>query len=109
MNQTIHDEAVRLASRRYTEVVVRDTTTLGNPIYVARAVELKHCLAQGQTSKEALEELQSAKLDLIESLLEDGIPIPEPIGWFSPRRTTIPKLDVDPQPAAVPHLDLVLV
>lgn len=105
MNQRVHNEAVRLAGRRYTEVVIRETTTLGNPIYIARALELKFCTAQGSTSAEALAELQTAKLDLIESLLEDGIPIPEPIG-FSFKRTVMPKLEIDQQPAVDPHLVL---
>lgn len=105
MNQIIHDEAVRLAARRYTEVVIRETTTLGNPIYIARAIELRFCTAQGQTSSEALAELQTAKLDLIASLLEDGIPIPEPVG-FSFNHTVMPRLEIDQQPDVDPKLVL---
>jgi len=46
--------------------------------WVARIVELPHCLIYGNTPEEAIKEIEEVKLDWIQSNLEDGLPIPEP-------------------------------
>ncbi len=46
--------------------------------WVARVVELPHCLIHGDTPEEAIKEIEEVKLDWIKSNLEDGLPIPEP-------------------------------
>ena len=51
----------------------------GNGVYwVARIVELPHCLIHGDTPEEAVKELQDVKLDWLRSNLERGLKIPEP-------------------------------
>jgi antitoxin HicB len=49
------------------------------PYWVARVVELPHCLIHGDTPEEAIREIEEAKLDWIKSNIERGIKIPEPI------------------------------
>ena len=78
MSRDIRAEAEALAKRRYTEVVTRDVATTGEIGYFAYVVELRHCNAQGETADEARAELQAAKEDYIESLLERGLPVPDP-------------------------------
>jgi predicted RNase H-like HicB family nuclease len=46
--------------------------------WVARVVELPHCLIHGNTPEEAIREIEEVKIDWIKSNLEDGLPIPEP-------------------------------
>ena len=48
------------------------------PYWVARVLELPHCLIHGDTPEEAVKEIQEVKMDWIMSNLEDGLPIPEP-------------------------------
>ncbi len=49
------------------------------PYWVARIVELPHCLIHGDTPEEAVAEIEEVKRDWIESSLERGLKIPEPI------------------------------
>jgi antitoxin HicB len=46
--------------------------------WVARIVELPHCLIHGNTPEEAIKEIEDVKMDWIKSNLEDGLPVPEP-------------------------------
>ncbi len=46
--------------------------------WVARILELPHCMTHGATPEEALADLEDAKKEWIESNLEDGLPVPEP-------------------------------
>jgi predicted RNase H-like HicB family nuclease len=74
------ERAERLAARPYTTEVVRDESTDGEPMFLARHPELPGCQAQGETVDEALHNLNGARLDFIYFLLEDGLPVPEPAG-----------------------------
>jgi predicted RNase H-like HicB family nuclease len=47
--------------------------------WVARIVELPFCLIDGNTPEEALKEIEEVKLEWLQSNLEDGRPIPEPV------------------------------
>lgn len=47
--------------------------------WVARVVELPHCMIHGDTAEEAVKEIEEVKRDWIKSNLEDGLPIPEPV------------------------------
>ncbi|MBI4331167.1 MAG: toxin-antitoxin system HicB family antitoxin [Chloroflexi bacterium] len=47
--------------------------------WVARVVELPHCLIHGSSPEEAVREIQEVKRDWIRSNLERGLTIPEPI------------------------------
>lgn len=46
--------------------------------WVARVVELPHCMTHGATPEEALKDVEDAKREWLKSNLEDGLPIPEP-------------------------------
>lgn len=78
MSEIYREQATKLADQFLLNIVSLDQTTDGNPIYLARALELPGCLAQGKTSGEALMSLIDARIDYIESLLEDGLPVPRP-------------------------------
>jgi predicted RNase H-like HicB family nuclease len=78
MNMDLRKKAENLAARPYINQVVLDETTTGQPIYVALSPELEGCIAQGETPDEALSNLVSARIDFIQSLLEDSLAIPEP-------------------------------
>ena len=61
----------------YTITLKRGTGD-GEEYWVARIVELPHCMTHGSTPEEALRDIEDAKKEWIESNLEDGLPIPEP-------------------------------
>lgn len=71
-------KAEELARRPYLIVTSVDMTTEGQPIYFARVLEIEGCFGQGKTRDKAIEDLRLAMVDLIESLLKDGLPVPEP-------------------------------
>lgn len=48
--------------------------------FVAYAPTLKGCVSQGQTKEEALKNIKEAMEVYIESLLDDGLPVPTEIG-----------------------------
>ena len=51
----------------------------GNGIYyVARVVELPHCMIHGDTPEEAVKEIEEVKMEWIRSNLKRGLKIPEP-------------------------------
>ena len=50
----------------------------GKEYWVARVVELPHCMTHGDTPEEALIDIEDAKKEWIKSNLEDGLPVPEP-------------------------------
>ena len=54
-----------------------ETTADGRTIYVARSTCLKGCMAQGDTVREALAELEENEKDWLEAAREFGLPIPE--------------------------------
>ncbi len=61
----------------YTTVVEKRDDGQG-PYYVARILELPHCLIHGDTPEEAVSELSDVKRDWLEDCLERRIHIPEP-------------------------------
>jgi predicted RNase H-like HicB family nuclease len=77
MNKASELAAV-LSNRPYLVIVRRDETTDGIPVFVASHPELADCIAQGFTPVEAIEELNHARFDYITSLVDDGLPVPEP-------------------------------
>ncbi len=50
----------------------------GEEYWVARVVELPHCMTHGATPEEALRDVDDAKREWLKSNIEDGLPIPEP-------------------------------
>ena len=76
MTNEIEDRAKSLASQPYTVEVMKDKTTAGEDVFLARNPQLYGCMAQGATVEEAIVNLADARLDYIEDLLEDGDPVP---------------------------------
>ncbi len=70
--------AEELAKRPYLVMISVQETTDNQPIHFARVLEMDGCFGQGETREQALKDLHLAMVDFIESLLEDGLPIPEP-------------------------------
>jgi predicted RNase H-like HicB family nuclease len=78
MKEEFLARATELARRPYRVVVMNDETTDGNLIFLAANPELPGCMAQGVTIAEATQELETARVDYIVSLIEDGLPVPIP-------------------------------
>jgi predicted RNase H-like HicB family nuclease len=74
-----HAKAIELAKRPYSIRTSLDETTEGQPIYFARVSELDGCFGQGKTPEKAIADLRLAMIDFIESLLDDGLPVPDPV------------------------------
>jgi len=60
-------------------IIVEKWDDGNGPYWVARVVELPHCLIHGDTPEEAIAEIEEVKRDWIKSNLERGLKIPEPI------------------------------
>lgn len=60
-------------------IIVEQWDDGNGPYYVARVVELPHCLIHGDTPEEAIKEIEEVKKDWIKSNLERGLKIPEPV------------------------------
>lgn len=50
----------------------------GDEYWIARVLELPHCLTHGATPEEALRDIEDAKREWLGSNLEAGLPVPEP-------------------------------
>jgi antitoxin HicB len=61
----------------YTVIVKRGTGD-GAEYWIARVLELPHCMTHGATPEEALRDIEDAKREWLKSNLEAGLPIPEP-------------------------------
>ena len=48
--------------------------------YVIYAPALKGCISQGRTKEEALRNIREAMEAYVESLIEDGLPVPTEVG-----------------------------
>jgi predicted RNase H-like HicB family nuclease len=77
MTSKIEDRAKYLASQPYAVEVMKDKTTTGEDVFLAKNPQLYGCMAQGATIEEAIANLADARLDYIEDLLEDGDPVPD--------------------------------
>ena len=86
MNKVRLKEAKRLAARQYQIRIFADETTDGEPGYYAMIPEMPGCVSDGATVEEAKENLESARVDFIYFLLEDGLSVPEPQVASSPVR-----------------------
>ncbi|MCL5611680.1 MAG: type II toxin-antitoxin system HicB family antitoxin [Chloroflexi bacterium] len=71
-------KAEELATRPYVIMTSVEKTTDDQPIYFARVLEMDGCFGQGKTREAAIEDLHLAMVDFIESLVEDGLPVPKP-------------------------------
>jgi len=95
MNNELKKRAEELASRQYTVIVVRDTTTEGEPIFIALNPELEGCYAQGETAQAAEVNLSMFRVDFILHLLEHGLPVPEPAWAFAEEAAFSHVCDID--------------
>lgn len=73
---TIRERAEMLAARRWLTARWQDQTTDGRLCWMAANPQLPGCKAQGWTEAEALDNLAEARVDYIESLLEDNLSVP---------------------------------
>ncbi len=62
----------------YPIIVKESTYTDGSPCYEAEHPDLPGCMGQGNSVPEAIEDLRHSRYLYIESLIEDGLPIPTP-------------------------------
>jgi len=62
----------------YTITVKRGTGD-GEEYWIARVLELPHCITHGTSPEEALRDIEDAKREWLISNLEAGLPIPEPV------------------------------
>jgi predicted RNase H-like HicB family nuclease len=62
----------------YTAIISPAEDNDGSICYVARLLELPHCIGVGKTPEEAVSELEIHKRLKLEGHLELGFPIPEP-------------------------------
>jgi predicted RNase H-like HicB family nuclease len=72
------DEAEILARKPYSVLVIRDMTAEGKAVFLAVNPELEGCMAHGETSEEAIKNLQEARTDYIQVCLISGTPVPTP-------------------------------
>lgn len=79
MTDELWAEAERLASRNYRVEFERDYLSSGQVVYMARNPNLPGCKAQGATMDEAQANLDDARIDYIYALLDEGLPVPEPL------------------------------
>lgn len=50
----------------------------GEAYWIARVLELPHCMTHGATPEEAIRDIEDAKREWLKSNFEAGLPIPEP-------------------------------
>lgn len=62
-------------------ITIKKGTGYGEEYWVARVIELPHCITTGSTPEEALTDIEDAKKEWIESNLEDSLPVPEPFTY----------------------------
>lgn len=106
-------QAKTLAERPYTLEIIKDRTSDGTPIYLVRNPELPGCMAQGATIPEAEENLFEARIEFIESLLREGLEVPDPIvtatqTWASASFTHFQIVGVLDEPAFIRDLSQVV-
>jgi antitoxin HicB len=61
----------------YTIILKRGTGD-GKEYWIARVLELPHCMTHGATPEEALKDIEDAKREWLKSNLDASLPIPEP-------------------------------
>ena len=79
MGSHLLESAKKLSMRQYHVMAAKSETTDGQPIFNACTLEIKGCIGQGNSPEQAIEDLRDALVNYIESLLEDGLEIPEPV------------------------------
>jgi antitoxin HicB len=65
----------------YTINVKRITDDAIEAYWVARVAEIPHCMTHGATPEEAIRDIEDAKREWLQSNLDRGLPIPEPVKY----------------------------
>jgi len=78
MNNIIKDKKLEYYAKLPYTIILERYDDQGT-YWVARVAELPFCMIHGNTSEEALKDIEEVKLDWIQSNLEEGRPIPEPV------------------------------
>jgi len=78
----------------YTAIIIDDIDTDGKRCFRAEYLELPGCMSHGYRRDEALSNLEEAKRLHIESLLELGLVIPEPVSPFTTTSCSSPTLNL---------------
>lgn len=92
------NEADRYMALPYTIEVTRDERR-HDALHVARVVEFEGCIAQGRTEAEARAELRDAQRLFIETMLKNGVRVPEPRNSPGSARVPPPITRSSPSPA----------
>ena len=74
----MNNKAKALSDRSYYTEVRYIPEGNGSPDYIAEHPEIAQCIAQGDTPEEALQNLASVRAEIIEYLVENDLPVPDP-------------------------------
>jgi len=75
------DIARQLAARPYHFTLTKEELAEGEVAFAAAVIELPHCIGQGSTPQEALDDLHEVVFEYILGFLEDGIEVPDPYSF----------------------------
>jgi predicted RNase H-like HicB family nuclease len=100
----IQAEAKRLSQRKYVTIIRYEPDTDGTEAYFAFHPDFEGCMAQGRTPKEARENLDAAREDIIAYLLENDLPVPEPQPLIG-KVLVEPSADKQPPAVQAPKID----
>jgi antitoxin HicB len=76
------EEIRKLSDRKYQTVIKLEEATDGSYCYIAYHPELPGCMSQGNTPQEAEENLREATQMVIEHLVSNNLPVPDPALLF---------------------------
>ncbi len=83
MADDLWNQAEQLANRNYSFIVMQDEYSTGGIAFVASNPDLPGCKSQGDTMDDALNNLDLARVDYIQMLLEEELEVPKPGAiWF---------------------------
>lgn len=85
LNPINKQHAAELAERPYSTLIIKDDED-GEAYYLAHCLTLHGCKAHGLSVDATIANIQSARIDYIWSLLDDGLDVPEP-GYFNTGQT----------------------
>lgn len=72
MNKELLEKAEILSKHEYKTTISTEKLSDGRVVYMAKNPELEGCMAQGFTKREAIRNLEEARIDYIYDALEDG-------------------------------------
>ena len=87
--QTNWERAYKLAFRPYDTAVFPDMLSDNERVYVAITPELPGCITHHDSAVLALQWLMDARIEMIASMLDSGLPIPEPRAYSRPTENAV--------------------